>query len=163
MKVPWIVLSSLVCLVIVLALVLPGAIPPASPPALPAEGRLPGTLPNGSGTAVPVPNGTVHQERTALFSKTIAAGTPYIIVSLYSGDLDDPISVTVITPDSTLGPFYDSSDGKMDGRIELKISNPDTMKAGTWKFVIHSRKPIATGNLENLSWIRTGEDRKGNE
>jgi hypothetical protein len=99
-------------------------------------------------------NGTGHEVKTALFSKYVAADTPYIIVSLYSGDAADPLSVTIITPDETLGPFYDDSDGSRDGRIDLKISNPNAMKPGYWKFLVQSRKDITCGNLENLSWIR---------
>lgn len=96
--------------------------------------------------------------KTALFSKYVASGTQYIIVSLYSGDKDDPISVTIIAPDKTLGPYYDESDGIVDGRIDLKISNPEGLTPGLWKFLIHSNKNIAYGSLENLSWIKTGTD-----
>ena len=101
-------------------------------------------------------NGTRSGNRSALFSKDVAAGTRYIVVSLYSGDITDPISVTIITPDRTLGPFFDNADGSIDGRIDLKISNPETVTPGLWKFLIHSNKNIAYGSLENLSWIRTG-------
>lgn len=96
--------------------------------------------------------------KTAIFSKQVAPGTAYLVVSLYSGDTTDPISVTIITPDKTLGPYYDTTDGSVDGRIDLKISNPDSMTPGLWKFLVHSRKNIAYGSLENLSWIRTGTD-----
>jgi hypothetical protein len=96
--------------------------------------------------------------KTAIFSKNVVPGTKYIVVSLYSGDTTDPISVTIITPDKTLGPYYDASDGAVDGRIDLKISNADSMTPGLWKFLVHSRKNIAYGSLENLSWIRTGAD-----
>lgn len=128
-----------------------------------------GTLPeerqeNMTGTGFPAQNGTGYEEKTALFSKYVAAGIPYIIVSLYSNDPADPVSMTVITPDKTLGPFYDVSDGKTDGRIDLKINNPDTLPSGYWKFLIHSRKNITYGSLENLSWIRTGtHDHKADE
>ena len=96
--------------------------------------------------------------KTAIFSKNVAANTSYIVVSLYSGDTTDPISVTIITPDKTLGPFYDASDSSVDGRIDLKVSNPGSLTPGLWKFLVHSRKDIAYGSLENLSWIRTGTD-----
>jgi len=145
--------------ILVLALALPGNIPrePYSP-SLAGEKTL-----NGSGQIAVMGHltghtGTMTGNNSALFSKNVTAGTRYIIVSLYSGDITDPISVTVIAPDRTLGPFYDESDGIVDGRIDLKISNPDQVTPGTWKFLIHSNKNIATGSLENLSWIRTATD-----
>ena len=91
--------------------------------------------------------GTAGGNKTALFSKYVSADTRYIVVSLYSGDISDPISVTIITPDSTLGPFYDGSDGVIDGRIDLKISDPDGMTPGLWKFLVHSNKNISYGSL----------------
>jgi hypothetical protein len=111
---------------------------------------------HGEGIILPRQVVTDNGIRTAIFSKYVAPGTAYIVVSLYSGDISDPISVTIITPDKTLGPFYDASDGSVDGRIDLKISNPDSMTPGLWKFLVHSRKNIAYGSLENLSWIRAG-------
>ncbi len=39
----------------------------------------------------------------------------------------------VYTPDGkVLGPYYDDSDGKTDGRINLNIANPSGVAAGEW-------------------------------
>ena len=108
-----------------------------------------GLHPDHNGTAA----GTT---RTAIFSKNVTSGTRYIVVSLYSGDTADPISMTIITPDKTLGPYYDDSDGVVDGRIDLKISSAENLTPGTWKFLLHSNKNISHASLENLSWIRAG-------
>lgn len=157
MRVLWIGMLLCAGSILVLALALPGNIPsePYSP-SLAGEKPL-----NGSGQIAVMGHltghtGTMPGNRTALFSKNVADGTRYIVVSLYSGDITDPISVTIITPDRTLGPFFDDSDGIVDGRIDLKISNPENVTPGLWKFLIHSNKNIAYGSLENLSWIRTG-------
>ena len=158
MKVLLIALLLCAGLILVLAFAVPGDTHGTDHAAIaPATGNLPGDLPgNLTGTAFPAGNGTGQVEKTALFSKYVSSGTPYIIVSLYSGDPADPLSVTILTEDKTLGPFYDVSDGKIDGRIDLKISNPDSMAPGNWKFLVHSRKEITYGSLENLSWIRAG-------
>lgn len=99
---------------------------------------------------------TAGTARTAIFSKNVTPGTRYIVVSLYSGDTADPISMTIITPERTLGPYYDDSDGVVDGRIDLKISSTENLTPGIWKFLLHSNKNISHASLENLSWIRAG-------
>ena len=159
MRVLWIAMLLCAGAILVLALALPGNMPhdPYSP-SLAGEKLL-----NGSGQKAVTGlltghTGTMTGNKTALFSKNVADGTRYIVVSLYSGDITDPISVTVITPDRTLGPYYDDSDGIVDGRIDLKIGNPENVTPGLWKFLIHSNKNISYGSLENLSWIRTGSD-----
>lgn len=150
------------CAVIVVALVA-GAIAGYRSAGLPSPGAGPKELDVNLSHPVLPPMNLTMGEKTAIFSKYVGAGTQSLIVSLYSGDRSDPLSVTIITPDKTLGPFYDSSDGKADGRIDLKITIPDTTPGGYWKFLIHSRKEITSGSLENLSWVRPAPDHKPDE
>ncbi len=156
MKLLWITLLIGAAALLALALVVPGDTRLAARSSgAPASGSpFSGNPGNVTDAMFTEANGTGHEVKTALFSKYVAADTPYIIVSLYSGDAADPLSVTIITPDETLGPFYDDSDGSRDGRIDLKISNPNAMTPGYWKFLVRSRRDIALGSLENLSWIR---------
>jgi len=158
MKILWSVLLLCVCAVLVLAVAFPDHMP--APPAYCAtairDNPLDSSMNHGMAGVIGEPENAGHQVHTALFSKYVAADVPYIIVSLYSGDLSDPLSLSVITPDKTLGPFSDGSDGIIDGRIDLKINNPGVMMPGIWKFQVHSYKNISSGSLENLSWIRTG-------
>jgi len=157
MKELWIAVLLCAGALLVLAAVLPAdQFGDRSSLSLGGENSLHGPGQDGVAGLFAEPIGTRSGNRTALFSKEVTAGTRYIVVSLYSGDITDPISVTIITPDRTLGPFFDESDGIIDGRIDLKISNPETVTPGLWKFLVHSNKNIAYGSLENLSWIRTG-------
>jgi hypothetical protein len=97
-------------------------------------------------TEIPTaPNESTIQGNTVYFSKYVSEDLSSIIVDLYSGDPDDPISVTIITPDRVLGPFYDASDGKADGRIFLRITRENGLMTGMWKFIVHSNKNITTG------------------
>lgn len=157
MKILWSVLLLCTCAVLVLTVAFPDHVP--APPAYCATAIRgnPLDLSNHGMTGLTgEPDKAGYPLHTALFSKYVAASVPYIIVSLYSGDLSDPLSLSVITPDKTLGPFYDGSDGRIDGRIDLRINNPGDMTPGIWKFQVHSYKNISFGSLENLSWIRTG-------
>ncbi len=159
MKVLWIGLLLCAGFILALAFVVPGDIHVTDRTAIaPVMGSLPGERQvNMTGTAFPAGNVAGLEGKTAIFSKYVAASTPFIVVSLYSGDPSDSLSVTIITPDKTLGPYSDASDGKTDGRIDLKITGPETMTPGYWKFLVHSRKDITYGSLENLSWIRAGK------
>ena len=99
-----------------------------------------------------VPVYVMHNASTqgisALYSKNVSATTPYIIVDLYSGEKDDPLTLTIITPSRVLGPFTDASDGVIDGRIVLKISRSGGLEPGVWKFRIQSSRQIALGNVD---------------
>lgn len=90
-------------------------------------------------------SGTSPAGNTALFSKFVSPDTPSIIVDLDSGDPADPLSLTILTPDKTLGPYNDSADGRMDGRIYLKISKTDRMTPGLWRFMVYSANNISMG------------------
>jgi hypothetical protein len=157
MKVFWIAVLLCIGALLVLALAQPED-PPGDPsaPSIAGNNPLHGFPPVADSDLISGHYQTGTGNKTALFSKYVAPGTRYIVVSLYSGDIADPISVTIITPDMTLGPFYDESDGVVNGRIDLKISNPENITPGLWKFLVHSNKNISYGSLENLSWIRTG-------
>ncbi|MDO9324765.1 MAG: hypothetical protein Q7T80_07375 [Methanoregula sp.] len=158
MRVLWIAVLLCACAVLSLVIVFPDhmQVPPRYCATAILDDPLDTSVEHGMRGLLPEPGRSGHPEHTALFSKYVSAETPYIIVSLYSGDPADPLSLTVITPDKTLGPFYDNSDGRIDGRIDLRINNPDGMLPGFWKFQVHSYKNISSGSLENLSWIKTG-------
>lgn len=131
---------GVIFLAIVLIL-LAAVVPPAYPPQ-------PGT-PGGGELRISDPlfiQNATTAGNTAFFSKYVSEETPFILVDLYSGDPGDPLALTVITPDKTLGPFDDTSDGRMDGRIFIKISRDDRMTPGLWKFEVHSRKNISAVN-----------------
>jgi|SRR5208337_2339312 len=93
---------------------------------------------------------------TAIFTANVSADTPYILVDLNSGDLRDSLSLSIISPDQVLGPYTDISDGKLDGRIYLKIAEPSNLTPGRWKFVVHSNNTIMIGSAGQYPWNDTG-------
>jgi|GEM_PF-3159084 len=144
-------ITALVFIVIVLAigLLLAGAAfrSVAGPAALPGEIVVNDSSYSGDPAA--------GQEETVLFSKYVAADSPPILVDLNSGEPGDSFSLTIITPDGTLGPFDDQSDGRVDGRIYLRIARPNGSTPGLWKFVVRSNQNILIGDIGHLPWINT--------
>lgn len=48
------------------------------------------------------------------------------------------LKITIFCPDGMMGPYYDSSDGKDDGRIFLQISRDGDLTGGDWYVVIEA-------------------------
>jgi len=115
-------------------------------PSAPADQGIRITDPDFSGTPLS-PEGN-----TTIFTKYVSSGTPYILVDLNSGDPADPLSLSVITPDRVLGPYTDSSDGKLDGRIYLRIAQSGNLTPGPWKFIVHSNQTIEIGSAGQYPW-----------
>jgi hypothetical protein len=104
------------------------------------------------------------QEETVFFSKYVDANSPPILVDLNTGEPGDPFSLMIITPDGTLGPFDDGSDGRVDGRIYLRIARPNGSTPGLWKFAVRSDRHILIGDVDHLPWINTSlSDHKPDE
>lgn len=93
---------------------------------------------------------------TQIFTKYVTENTTYILVDLNSGDTSDPISLSIITPDRVLGPYTDTSDGAIDGRIYLRIDRTGNLTPGRWEFVVHSSKTIEIGSAGGVPWDHAG-------
>jgi hypothetical protein len=68
-------------------------------------------------------------------------------------NVNNPHSVIVCLPESTLGPFQNIDDGKRDGRIFLEISSDSTLTPGTWYYVVRADRELP-GNNETLQIYR---------
>ncbi|ADN36536.1 peptidase domain-containing protein [Methanolacinia petrolearia DSM 11571] len=75
---------------------------------------------------------SISQGQTDWYSTSVPAGKTSLYADLNWGDTSDSISLTILAPDSTLGPYYDSADGHIDGRINLRISKSSGIPSGTW-------------------------------
>lgn len=76
------------------------------------------------------------------------SGTPASLsFELKWNDSDDALRVVVYTPDgNTLGPYYDDSDGTVDGAIDMTITNSEGVADGTWTFKVTDTS--ATGSKD---------------
>ena len=86
---------------------------------------------------IPLSAGTITQGETDWYYYYIPSGTTSITTDLNWGDISDSLSLTIIAPDGTLGPYYDASDGVINGRITLLISRPAGLAPGTWSFRVY--------------------------
>ena len=80
----------------------------------------------------------ITQGETDWYSVTVpSTGAASKTVDLDWRYAPDSLSLTAIAPDGTIGPFYDASDGVMNGRIFLTINGPGGITTGTWKFRVY--------------------------
>jgi hypothetical protein len=75
---------------------------------------------------------TISQGELHSYSRYVYSGTTSIISDLNWGDTADSLSLTLVTPETTLGPYYDGADGQVNGRIFLSVSKPSGLPSGTW-------------------------------
>jgi len=75
---------------------------------------------------------SISQGQTQWYSTSVSSGKTSFFTDLYWGNTANSLSLTIAAPDTTLGPYFDSADGWMDGRVNLKISKSDGLASGTW-------------------------------
>jgi hypothetical protein len=85
----------------------------------------------------PMSAGTITQGETDWYSVYVFPGTPSLTMDLNWGYPANSLSLMVLAPDATLGPYYDSSDGTTNGRIALIASQYGGLTPGTWKFLVY--------------------------
>jgi hypothetical protein len=86
----------------------------------------------------PMTQSTITQSQINLYSTYISPGTSSLTTDLNWGNPSNSLSLTIIAPDETLGPYYDASDGTLNGRIDLMVTNPGgSLTPGTWEFEVY--------------------------
>ena len=84
----------------------------------------------------PLVSSTITQGQVVAYSRGVSSGTTSMNMDLNWGNPANSLSLTIVAPDATLGPYYDSADGITNGRIALSVSSPAGLTAGTWKFYV---------------------------
>jgi hypothetical protein len=85
----------------------------------------------------PMTAGSITQGQSKWYYYVVPSGKTSMITDLNWGDTSDSLALTIYAPDGTLGPYYDSSDGVIDGRINLAISRTTGLAPGTWNFLVY--------------------------
>jgi hypothetical protein len=75
---------------------------------------------------------SISQGQTQWYSTSVPTGKTSFNADLYWGNPSNSLALTITAPDATFGPYYDSADGRIDGRINLRISRSGGLASGTW-------------------------------
>jgi hypothetical protein len=81
--------------------------------------------------------GSITQGETHYYGTYVPAGTVAFSPVLAWGTPSNSLSLSITGPGLALGPYYDSSDGVIDGRIGLRISRPGGLAAGNWVSAVY--------------------------
>jgi hypothetical protein len=82
-------------------------------------------------------NNQIAAGQTNWHSASVDSAVESVNVDLKWENPDGKLRLVVYTPDGkVLGPFYDDSDGKTDGRINLNIANPTGVASGEWQLKV---------------------------
>lgn len=103
-------------------------------------------------TMSPMTAGTITQGETDWYSVVVPSGKTSITTDLTWGYSPDSLTLTVIAPDGTLGPYHDADDGATDGRIFLTFSRTGGIAPGTWKFKVYGQTVLGTQSYNFVTY-----------
>ncbi|MBP1910404.1 peptidase domain-containing protein [Methanolobus bombayensis] len=88
---------------------------------------------------------TITQGETNWHSQYIGSYTETLAVDLNWGDTSDSLKLYIYSPSNErFGPYYDSSDGRINGRIKVYINNDDGIEQGTWMYRVYGYSVTGT-------------------
>jgi len=89
--------------------------------------------------------GTIVQGMTNWHTKSVSTTITSLNVNLYWGNPSNSLRLRVYSPDGYIfGPYYDSFDGAVDGRINFYINNPAGVAKGTWNYEVYGDRVTGT-------------------
>ena len=100
----------------------------------------------------PMTVGTISQGQTNWYSVVVPSGKTSITTDLNWGYVPDSLTLTVIAPDGTLGPYHDASDGVTNGRILLSFSRTGGIAPGTWMFKVYGENVLGTQSYNFVAY-----------
>jgi len=88
---------------------------------------------------------TITQGQTRWHTTSVPSGATRFISDLNWGTPANSLALTLYTPDtSVLGPYYDSADGVIDGRIYLMVTRSGGLPSGTWSSKVYGSSVTGT-------------------
>ncbi len=83
---------------------------------------------------------TISQGELKSFHRDMPENLDRFTYDLLWGDTQDSLKLTIFAPDEVMGPYYDDSDGIVNGRIFLQVSRPDGIEPGDWYAVVEGKE-----------------------
>lgn len=75
---------------------------------------------------------------TRFFRDTLPAGTPRYWMDITWNDPSRNLQVTVFSPEGSLGPYSNTANGRIDGRIFLALGKDPALPSGDWYYEIRT-------------------------
>ncbi|TAJ45487.1 hypothetical protein CUJ86_01800 [Methanofollis fontis] len=91
--------------------------------------------------------------RSRYYLLDVESNTTCFWVDLVWKDPERPLGLTIYHPDGVLGTYDDTSDGKEDGRIYLRISNEAGIAQGKWFLKISGSRPFTSSNYAFSTYL----------
>lgn len=89
-------------------------------------------------------SGSVSQGQSQYYSSSVPTGKTAFYADLNWGNSANSLRLSIVAPDASFGPFYDSADGVTDGRINIVISRPSGIASGTWYSQVYGYQVTGT-------------------
>ena len=88
---------------------------------------------------------SITQGVTNWHYKTVSSFITTLNVDLNWGNPANSLQLTIYSPDGYIfGPYSDSYDGSLNGRINLNIINSNGIAQGTWRYAIYGARVTGT-------------------
>ncbi len=85
----------------------------------------------------------IEEDELIPFYKQMPGQTDNFTIDLNWMNTDSRLKLTIFPPNGIMGPYYDESDGLVNGRIFIRISRPEGVESGEWYVVIEAEKTEA--------------------
>jgi hypothetical protein len=74
------------------------------------------------------------------FHRQMPANLTRFTYDLFWQDPTSSLKLTIFAPDGMMGPYYDDSDGIVNGRIYVQVSREDGIAPGDWYAVVEGER-----------------------
>ncbi|NMB79167.1 MAG: peptidase domain-containing protein [Methanomicrobiales archaeon] len=112
----------------------------------------PGNLPTLETAAARLASNTIRQGQSNNHITNVPGGKTTFDSDLNWGNTANSLSLTISAPGITFGPYYDSKDGSINGRITLRIQNAGGLPSGPWTSTVYGYSVSGSQGYSYAGW-----------